>query len=175
MKDRDDEAPLAKALVVVMAERSVVATGHTKPDGTWTGQVAGQVTVVAAKTLHIAQTRTITVEADQPAQLTFKLRRQTAEDFKKLGRIVGFVKDADGKALAKATLVLLKRDEEKDTLVAVGASQPKNATGIYELQWYPPGTYTVLATAAGHKPVRYEDQQISAGESLWLDVTLQKQ
>ncbi|MGC9316505.1 MAG: carboxypeptidase regulatory-like domain-containing protein [Armatimonadota bacterium] len=175
VNDRDDETPLAKALVVAVAKGKVAATGHTKADGTWTGEVpVGEVTVVATRTLHIAEARTITVEAQKPAQLSFKLRKQQAEDFRELGRIVGFVRDADGKPLAKAVLVLLRRDGEKGALVAVGASQPKNATGIYELQWYPPGTYTVLVTAPDHQDRSYQGQEISAGESLWLDVTVQK-
>ncbi len=166
--DAATEAPLSKALVVVFGGNSVLAQGHTSNQGKWTGNIAAQASgVVAAKDLYATASKTVSYDAEANASITFKLRKHQSSDFKTLGRIVGFVRDGAGDPIPKATLVLLKKG------TPVGAGQPKNPTGVYELQWYNPGTYTLLATAPGHADARYENQTISAGESLWLDVTLQ--
>ncbi|MFW6156488.1 MAG: carboxypeptidase-like regulatory domain-containing protein, partial [Armatimonadota bacterium] len=96
-----------------------------------------------------------------------ELTKQQSSDYKRLGRIVGFVRNPQGQPVGKATLVLVRG------AAPVGATQPENPTGVYELEWYPPGTYSVLGTAPGHKTSKYSGRNISAGESLWLDVTLQ--
>jgi hypothetical protein len=79
------------------------------------------------------------------------------------------VRNAAGEPLTNATLVLLKGPNP------VGVARAQAPTGVYELDWYPPASYTVVVTAPGHNPATYQGKQIAAGESLWLDVTLQPQ
>ncbi len=164
--DMETGATLSSAVVAVVSGESVLAAGRTNAQGVWTGAVSGsKVTVIATKDSHVTQARAITV--GEASSLRFQLARHKQEDFKRLGRIVGFAKSATGQPLGNATLVLLKG------AVPIGAAQPENATGVYELEWYAPGTYTVLATAPNHASQKFTKQTIAAGESLWLDVTLQ--
>jgi len=108
---------------------------------------------------------TITVAGD--LVLNVPLTKHSSSTFKNLGRIVGFVKATGNKPVAKALLLLKKGN------AVVGAAQPQNATGVFELEWYPAGTYTVVATAPGHNTATYSGQKITAGESLMIEVTLQ--
>ena len=164
--DRGTGAALSGAVVAVVSGASVPAAGRTNAQGVWTWNGAsGNVTIIATKDLHVTQARA--VNAGETASLRFELAQHKQEDFKRLGRIVGFVKSANGQPLGNATLILLKG------AAPVGAAQPENATGVYELEWYAPGTYAVLATAPGHANSKFTNQTIAAGESLWLDVTLQ--
>ncbi len=160
------DAPLAKAAVAVVSSQKVVAAGKTSAQGIWNGTIPdGKVTVLAAKDLYVTATKTVTVSGKTALQL--ELSQHTQEDFQRLGRIVGFAR-SNGQPLGNATLVLFKGKSP------VGAAQPENSTGVYELEWYAPGTYRVLATAPGHQSAQYAGQKIAAGESLWLDVTLKK-
>lgn len=166
--DKDNGAQLHKAVVAVVVGSSVVAAGRTAADGTWSARVpdANKATVVVAKSLYASVARQVALSGQVTVNLA--LKRFASDDFSRVGRIVGFVRDSAGQPLPNATLVLLRGT------TPVGVTQPQNATGIYELKWYPPGTYTVLATAPGHAPKTYQGQRITAGESLWLDVTLAK-
>lgn len=164
--DKNTGAALSGAVVAVISGDTVPAAGRTNAQGAWSGNVpGGKVTVIATKDLHVTQARAI--NAAETSSLRFELAQHKAEDFKRLGRIVGFVRSSTGAPLANATLVLLKG------ATAIGATQPENASGVYELEWYAPGSYTVLATAPGHSAKKFANQTIAAGESLWLDVTLQ--
>ena len=165
--DHASGAPLSKAIVAVVAGSSVLAVGRTGPDGTWNGSVAdgGQAYVVVTKDLHTPTARQVTLSGS--VSQGFALDKLSAADFTRLGRIVGFVRSASGQPLGNATLVLLRGG------TPVGVTQPENATGVYELEWYAPGTYTVLATAPGYNSATYSSKLIAAGESLWLDIALQ--
>lgn len=164
--DAGTGAALAKAVVVVVSGETVLGAGRTNADGLWSGTVAdGRATVIATKDLHVTQTRAINTA--QTSALRFELAQHKQEDFKRLGRIVGFVRSTGGQALPNATLVLFRGE------TPVGATQPENATGVYELEWYPPGSYSVLATAVGHRNAKHPGQTITGGESLWLDIALQ--
>jgi len=160
--------PLAKATVAVVSGDTVVATGRTNEQGVWNCTVpAGTAAAVASKKLYRSTGgAAISFDADGNRQIRLELVKHDSADFKRLGRIVGFVRNAGGQPIGNATLVLQKGPGP------VGAAQPENATGVYELEWYPPGTYSVIATAPGHKTMKYTGQTITAGESLWLDVTL---
>lgn len=168
--DKGSDAPLAKSVVAVVSGNTIVATGRTDEKGSWTGTVpAGKAKVVASRKLYASvASQNIAFEADGARRVNFTLSKHASDDFKRLGRIVGFVRNAQGQPVSKATLVLLNKSGSP-----LGAAQPEVATGIYELEWYAPGSYTVIATAPGHKPARHTGQTISAGESLWLDITLQ--
>ena len=163
--DRASGAALAKATVALVHESNVVAAGRTDGNGVWTGPapVAGA-WVVAHKKLYAPVARQLTGEA---ASLSIALEGLQTEQFKNLGRIVGFVKSAAGQPLSTATLVMLREGKP------VGVTQTQNASGVYELEWYPPGTYTVLGTAPGFANRPYANQQVAAGQALWLEVTLQ--
>jgi len=164
--DAESGTPLSKAVVAVVSGDSVLAMGRTNSQGVWTGSAAGTVRVTASKRLYASATSApIGLDADR--QVRLELKKQQAADFKRYGRIVGVVRNTAGQPVGNATLVLLKGT------TAVGCAQPENATGVYQLEWYPPGTYSVLATAPGHNTSKYSGQNISAGESLWLDVKLQ--
>jgi uncharacterized membrane protein len=164
--NKDSGAALSGAVVAIVSGETVVASGRTNAQGAWSGNVAdGRVTVLAAKDLHVTQARAATVSGN--GSMRFDLLQHKQEDFKRLGRIVGFVRSATGVPLANATLVLLKGK------APVGVTQPENASGVYDLEWYAPGSYSVVASAPGHSAKKFTGQTISAGESLWLDVTLQ--
>ncbi len=161
-------AVLANALVVVSDGQAVLAAGRTSPEGTWTGNVTTQAaTVIAARELYVTGTRSVSIGAEGEQTLSFALRNYQPQDFNRLGRIVGFVRNAAGNPIPNATLVLIREG------TPAGAAQSKEPAGIYELQWYAPGAYSVLATAPGHGQAVHTGQKITAGESLWLDITLQ--
>ncbi len=166
--DKDSGAQLHKAVVAVVVGNSVVAAGRTASDGTWSARVADatKATVVVAKSLYVSVTRQVALSGQVTVNVA--LQRFASDDFSRVGRIVGFVRSSAGQPLPNATLVLLRGS------TPIGVTQPQNATGIYELKWYPPGTYSVLATAPGHAAKTYSGQRITAGESLWLDVILTK-
>lgn len=166
--DAETGANLARAVVVVSDGTSVLAAGRTSAEGTWTGSVTTQAaTIIASRDLYVTQTQALSLGAQATESVSFALRKHQPEDFNRLGRIVGFVRNAAGNPIPDATLVLIREGQP------VGATQPKNPTGVYELQWYRPGAYTVLATAPAHANATHTGQTIAAGESLWLDVTLQ--
>ena len=160
-------AAINKAVVAVVVGNAVVGAGITPASGVWSAQVpdAARAFVVVAKKLYAPQARQVALSGQVSA--SFALVRFGTEDFNRLGRIVGFVRNAAGEPLANATLVLFKGENP------VGVTRVQNATGVYELDWYPPARYTVVVTAPGHNPATYQRKQIAAGESLWLDVTLQ--
>ena len=161
-------AALANVLVVVAEGNSVLAVGRTSAGGAFTCSVTtAGATVIAARDLYVTDTRPLTIGAQGEQSIAFALRKHQPEDFNRLGRIVGFVRSGTGTPIPNATLVLLREG------TPVGAAQPKNPTGVYELQWYRPGTYSVMATAPRHAAARHTGQTMSAGESLWLDITLQ--
>jgi len=165
--DATSGAPINKAAVAVVVGNAIVAYGITPANGQWSKQVpdAEKAFVVVAKKLYAAQARQVALSGQVPA--SFALAKFGTDDFNRLGRIVGFVRNAAGEAIPNATLVLLKGEN------AVGVTRVQNATGLYELEWYAPGTYTVVATAEGYVPRTYQRQEIEAGGSLWLDVDLQ--
>ncbi len=165
--DQSTGAQLAKAVVAVVVGNAVVAAGRTAPNGSWTCQVAdaAKAYIVVGKKLYAPMARQVALSGEM-AQ-SFGLEKFGTEDFTHLGRIVGFVRNGEGKPVANATLVLLKGS------TPVGVTQSQTPTGIYELEWYAPRTYTVRVTAPGHSTATYADQRITAGESLWLAVTLQ--
>ncbi|NLO07202.1 MAG: carboxypeptidase regulatory-like domain-containing protein [candidate division WS1 bacterium] len=167
--DKATGGPLSKALVVVMSGESVSKTAKTSNQGTWSDTVpAGANRWVVSKTPYFCESAAISFDAQGNASVRVEMRRHSSDDYKRLGRIVGFVRAAGGQPIPNATLVLLKGN------APVGATQPENPAGVYELQWFPPGSYTVLATAPGFKSAKYAGQSIAAGESVMLDITLQK-
>jgi hypothetical protein len=167
--DAANGTPLAKSVVAVVSGDQVLAAGRTNEQGVWTGTVPqGQAHVTASKRLYAsAGQQNIAFPAEGARNLRFELTKHQSADFRRLGRIVGFARNPAGQPVANATLVLLRGS------TPVGAAQPEQATGVYELEWYPPGPYSVLATAPNHRTMKHSGQSISAGESLWLDVTLQ--
>jgi len=164
--DLETGAALSGAVVAAVSGESVLAAGRTNAQGVWSGSVTGsKVTVIATKDLHVTRAQEVTM--GDGAAVKFQLAQHTPEDFKRLGRIVGFVRSGGGAPLGNATLILFKGT------APIGVARPENATGVYELEWYAPGAYTVLATAPNHTSRKFANQTIVAGESLWLDVTLQ--
>ncbi len=158
---------ISKALVVLLSGNSVAAVGKTVSGGRYEldGVANGKYTIVVSARKYASKADTVTVAGD--LVLNVPLTKHTSSTFKNLGRIVGFVKATGNKPVAKALLLLKKGN------AFVGAAQPQNATGVFELEWYPPGTYTVVATAPNHNTATYANQKITAGESLLLEVTLQ--
>ena len=158
---------ISKALVALVSGNSVAAVGKTASGGRYEldGVANGKYTIVVSARKYASKVDTITVAGD--LVLNVPLTRLSKSDFKNLGRVVGFVKATGNKPVAKALLLLKKGN------AVVGAAQPQNATGVFELEWYPPGTYTVVATAPGHNTATYSGQEITAGESLMIEVTLQ--
>ena len=127
----------------------------------------GNYALVASASRYNSVTRAVTVPDGGEAEVWLELTKLTDNDYKTRGRVVGFVKDANGDPVANVTLTLMKVNKP------VGAARPVNATGVYELEWYPPGTYTVIAVAPGFKTGTYAGQRLAAGTSTRLDVVLQ--
>lgn len=161
--DKASGAAISKATVALVSGGNVVAAGRTDGNGVWTGP-AGDGWVVVDKKLYAPAARQ--VNSGQGA-LSIALDGLAPEQFKSLGRIVGFVKSSAGQPLGNATLVMLRESRP------VGVTQTQNASGVYELEWYAPGTYTVLGTAPGFASRSYPDQKVTAGQALWLEVILQ--
>ncbi|MFO8078972.1 MAG: carboxypeptidase-like regulatory domain-containing protein [Armatimonadota bacterium] len=160
--------PVDRAVVAVVSGDSVLAAGRTNAQGVWSATVrGGSARITASRRLYTSATSAPVKLNEGATQVRLKLTKQQSSDYRRFGRVVGFVRNPQGQPVGNATLVLIKGNGP------VGATQPENATGVYELEWYPPGTYAVLGTAPGHKTSKYSGQSISAGESLWLDVTLQ--
>ena len=162
-------AAINKAAVAVVVGNTVVGAGITPATGVWSTQVpdAAKAFVVVAKKLYAPQAKQVALSGQVSA--SFALVKFGTDDFDTRGRIVGFVRNAAGEPVTNATLVLLKGQNP------VGVARAQTPTGVYELEWYPPARYTVVVTAPGHNPATYQGKQIAAGESLWLDVTLQPQ
>jgi len=158
---------ISKALVVLLSGSSVAAMGKTASGGRYelTGVANGKYTIVVSASSYASKVDSINVAGD--LALNVPLTKLSKSDFKNLGRVVGFVKATGNKPVPKALLLLKKGS------AFVGAAAPQNATGVFELEWYAPGTYTVVATAPGYNTATYANQNITSGESLWLDVTLQ--
>ncbi len=158
---------ISKALVVLVSGNSVAAMAKTVSGGRYElpAVANGSYKLVVSANGYSSKADGITVNGD--LALNVALTKLSGTDFKNLGRVVGFVKAAGNKPVPKALLLL------KKGTVPIGAAQPQNATGVYELQWYAPGTYTVVVVAPGFATATYANQKISAGESLWLDVELQ--
>ena len=145
----------------------MAAVGKTASGGSYKldGVANGKYTIVVSASSFTSKVDSITVSGD--AAQNVSLTKLSKSDFKNLGRVVGFVKATGNKPVSKA-LLLLKKGK-----TVVGVAAPQNATGVFELEWYSPGTYTVVATAPGHNTATYSNQKITSGESLWLDVVLQ--
>jgi len=156
-----------KALVVLVSGNAVTASGRTSGSGqlALTGVANGRYALVVSARAYASKVDTINVNGDTTVNVG--LTKLARGDFRNLGRIVGFVKAAGNKPVPNAVLLLKKGN------AFVGATQPENVTGVYELEWYPPGTYSVIATAPGHNSATFNDQKISAGESLMLNIELQ--
>ena len=125
----------------------------------------GKYTLIASASAYASVTRAVAVRDGAETGVAITLLKLVGSDYKKLGRVVGFVKDADGKPVLNATLVLIK--EKK----AVGAARPGKA-GVYELEWYAPGEYSVMVVAPGSISALYRGQTVRAGASARLDVVL---
>lgn len=158
---------ISKALVVLVAGNSVEASGHTNAAGQYSlaNVPGGRYSMIVSANGYASKVEEISVAGDTTNNVA--LVKLTKSDFRNLGRIVGFVKAVGNKPVANALLLLKKGNSW------VGATAPENVTGVYELQWYAPGSYTVLAVAPNYQSATYTNQQITAGESLRLDVVLQ--
>ena len=156
-----------KALVVLLAGNNVTASGRTSGSGQYSlkGVGNGRYTIVVSAGAYASKTDTISVNGNSTVNVP--LVKLTKSDYRNVGRIVGFVKATGNKPVPNALLLLKKGN------AYVGATQPENVTGVYELEWYPSGTYTVIATAPGHNTASHGGQKISAGESLMLNIELQ--
>jgi bacillopeptidase F len=127
----------------------------------------GTYSVVASASGYASETQSVTVPEGGEAEVSFELRKLSGDDYKALGRIVGYAANAADEPIAGTTLVLITGG------AIVGSAKPVGEKGVYELEWYPPGTYAVVATAPGYKRVVFTGQSIVAGESTRLDIELQ--
>ncbi|MFW6437947.1 MAG: hypothetical protein ACOCZ7_02940, partial [Armatimonadota bacterium] len=128
--DSGSGKPLNKAVVAVISGDAILAMGRTNSEGAWTGTVTkATARVTASKSLYASAT-TAPISTGANRQVRLELKKHQSADYKRFGRIVGFVRNAAG-PVGNATLVLLKGT------TPVGCAQPENATGVYELEWYP--------------------------------------
>ena len=84
-----------------------------------------------------------------------------------LGTLTGTVTDASGRAVAGATITI--------TETSTGQVYTLNSSegGDYTRPALPPGTYTVMAEAAGFRKTSQENVQVTAGSRVGIDLTLQ--
>jgi len=129
----------------------------------------GDYTLAVSAPMYVSVSRAVTVHEGTCDDVWVQLVKFTRQDFAARGRIVGTVKDADGNPVVNAVLVLISAQGP------LGSARPVNDDGIYELEWYPPGTYSVIAVAPGFKQATYKGLKVSAGAKTWLDVVLQAQ
>ncbi len=157
------------AVVTVVSGDDIVATAAVAKEarGCLLRDIEpGTYTVVASASGYASATKAVTVPDGGEAEVSLKLARLGPEDYKSLGRIVGFVKDGAGKPVTGAVLLLLKGDG------TVGTARSGGPQGVYELEWYAPGTYAAVVEAAGYRRAVFRAQSVSAGASTRLDVEL---
>ncbi|MCD6360009.1 MAG: carboxypeptidase regulatory-like domain-containing protein [Armatimonadetes bacterium] len=158
-----------KALVVLVAGSNIAGAAKTGANGKYriAGVGNGRYSLIVSASGYQSKVTTVAVSGATTANVD--LVKRASSDYRNLGRIVGFVKATGNKPVPNALLLLKKGN------AFVGATRPENATGVYELEWYAPGNYTVVVVAPGYNTATYSGQKITAGESLWLDVVLQPQ
>jgi len=83
------------------------------------------------------------------------------------GKIAGTVHVASGGAVAGATITITNQESGATRVVR------SVATGAYEANELAPGTYTVSADVQGFRKVVRKDQQLVAGGTVTVDVTLE--
>ncbi len=83
------------------------------------------------------------------------------------GRISGTVRDANGVAVAGATITITNQETGATRVVR------SSATGAYEATDLPPGLYTVSADLQGFRKVIQKDQRLAADATLTVDFALE--
>ena len=158
------------AAVAVVSGDDLVASGSVAKGARGClikGVAPGAYNIVASASGYASASKSVTVPDGGEAEAWFELKKLAGDDYKALGRVVGFVKSAAGKPMAGATLLLLSGD------TVVGTAKSMGDKGVYELEWYKPGTYTVVCMADGCKRAVFTGQKVTAGKSTRLDIELQ--
>ena len=83
------------------------------------------------------------------------------------GSIAGTVLDAQGGAVAEATVTIT------DTTTNIARTAVTNDTGRYVFMDVPPGTYNVAVTKTGFRVAKLAKQVVSVGLALTLNITLE--
>jgi hypothetical protein len=83
------------------------------------------------------------------------------------GRIVGRISGEDGKPVSQVLLVA-----SSEGVVEDARSGPN---GAFELEWLPPGTYTVKIKKAGYGELRMEAVEVAADEDTRIDPVLKSE
>ncbi len=83
------------------------------------------------------------------------------------GRIVGRVNGEDGKPLSQVLLVAGSQGVVEDA-----RSDPD---GVFELEWLPPGTYTIEITKPGYAELRMEAVEVEADKDTRIDPVLESE
>ncbi len=83
------------------------------------------------------------------------------------GRIVGQTSGEDGKPLSEVLLVA-----RSEGVVEDARSGPN---GVFELEWLPPGTYTVEVTKPGYAELRMEGIEVEADKDTRIDPVLESE
>jgi hypothetical protein len=83
------------------------------------------------------------------------------------GRIAGRIVDPSGSAIPNVQVVATNAE------TAMKVSATSNDSGIYDLPYLPPGTYSLSATAPGFKSYERKDLQVRVGDQMAVDITLE--
>lgn len=170
--DFETGRPVAGAQIAVTVAWQLRTRNWSGENGAYQVQVfgAGLYDVVVSADGYGSQfRRTVPVENGQTARLDWALRPLTADQVQAMGRIVGFVQDEQGRGIGN-TWLLITQVAEDGVPHPVGVTTSENPTGLYELQWYPPGRYGVVAYAPGQpQPDARDDLRIQPGRSVRLD------
>jgi len=157
-------------VLVALTLQARIVAGAVVPKGRrgclLTGVAPGKYVLVVSAPGYRSSSSTVTVPDGGEAEAWVRLEKFRKQDYRALGRVVGFVKNAAGAPVGDCLLVLLKNK------ALVGTATPQKKTGVYELEWYPPGVYTVLVIAKGYKTVDYHGVELRAGKSTRLDPVL---
>ena len=170
--DFETGRPVASAQVVVTVSWELQTRNLTRENGAYQVQVFGggvYDVAVSGEGYWSQFRRNVPVQDGQTLRLDWALRPVTADQVQGMGRVVGFVQDAQGRGVGNTWLVLVQLGDD-GVLHPVGAAVSGNPTGLYELQWYPPGAYGVVAYAPGRpQPLTRDDVRVPAGNAVRVD------
>ena len=155
------------ALVVLLFNNNIIDKTITDNNGYYSINANnGDYILAVAKSGYMANINNVTINGDNIYNI--ELKQISKNEFKQRGRIIGFMQNNNEKPI-DFSMVLLKQNQQ-----IVGITEPRQKfAGIYELEWYLPGNYTVEGIAKGCLPQIYYNQNIIAGESLWLNIIME--
>jgi hypothetical protein len=128
--------------------------------------VPGRYDIVVSVPHHMTVVKRSVVVTRSSARVTVRTEAFAAADYKRLGRVVGFVTNQAGRGINDACVWLLKDKR------VVGVTYSEGPHGVYELEWYEPGMYSVACSAEGCQTEDVHHVRIGAGQSSKINFVL---